>query len=101
MNGVKVCQEYKAQCAKPKPVVFLSAKSQESDIKEFYTEGDGYIRTTDKDIGPFRVGAVPEVGLKDRHCRPPVRPEEPKCELRQQRLEFVYSARQRTGFDAQ
>lgn len=43
MNGVKVCQAYKAQCAEPKPVVFLSAKSQESDIKEFFQEGTGFI----------------------------------------------------------
>ena len=43
MNGVRVCQEYKARCSQPKPVVFLSAKSQESDIKEFFAEGEGFI----------------------------------------------------------
>ena len=45
MNGLKVCQEYKARCgdAKPKPVIFLSAKSQESDIREFIDNGTGFI----------------------------------------------------------
>lgn len=43
MNGVRVCQEYKARCQNPRPVVFLSAKSQDSDIKEFFSEGDGFI----------------------------------------------------------
>lgn len=43
MNGVKVCQEYKAQCADPRPVIFLSAKSQDADIAEFQLEGEGFI----------------------------------------------------------
>ena len=43
MNGVKVCQEYKAQTKFPKPVIFLSAKSQDADLKEFFSQGDGYI----------------------------------------------------------
>jgi DNA-binding response OmpR family regulator len=44
MNGVRVCQEYKAQCASPpKPVIFLSAKSQDSDIREFTDNGTGFI----------------------------------------------------------
>lgn len=43
MNGLRVCQEYKAQCPNPKPVIFLSAKSQESDIKEFFSVGTGFI----------------------------------------------------------
>jgi DNA-binding response OmpR family regulator len=43
MNGLRVCQEYKAQCPNPKPIIFLSAKSQESDIKEFYAAGSGFI----------------------------------------------------------
>lgn len=43
MNGLKVCQAYKAQSAAPKPVIFLSAKSQESDIREFYQHGTGFI----------------------------------------------------------
>lgn len=43
MNGVRVCQEYKAQCPSPKPVIFLSAKSQDSDIREFIENGSGFI----------------------------------------------------------
>lgn len=43
MNGVRVCREYKAQCAHPRPVVFLSAKSQDADVAEFELEGDGFI----------------------------------------------------------
>jgi DNA-binding response OmpR family regulator len=43
MNGLKVCQEYKSQCSSPKPVIFLSAKSQESDIAEFRKIGTGFI----------------------------------------------------------
>lgn len=44
MNGIKVCQEYKARCeSKPKPVIFLSAKSQDSDIREFTINGTGFI----------------------------------------------------------
>ncbi len=43
MNGLRVCQEYKARCPDPKPVIFLSAKSQESDIKEFIVTGTGFI----------------------------------------------------------
>jgi DNA-binding response OmpR family regulator len=43
MNGLKVCQEYKTQCATPKPVIFLSAKSQDSDLREFAQAGTGFI----------------------------------------------------------
>jgi DNA-binding response OmpR family regulator len=43
MNGLKVCREYKARCKDPKPVIFLSAKSQESDIREFTETGIGLI----------------------------------------------------------
>ena len=44
MNGIKVCQEYKARVTSaPKPVIFLSAKSQESDIREFIDNGTGFI----------------------------------------------------------
>lgn len=35
MNGLNVCQAYINQSLHPKPVIFLSARSQESDIKEF------------------------------------------------------------------
>ncbi|MGE0527194.1 MAG: response regulator transcription factor [Bdellovibrionales bacterium] len=53
MNGVRVCQEYKARCPHPKPVIFLSAKSQESDIREFFDNGTGYIP---KPFDPTRLG---------------------------------------------
>lgn len=43
MNGLRVCQAYKAQAVDPKPVIFLSAKSQESDIREFFENGSGFI----------------------------------------------------------
>lgn len=43
MNGLSVCQAYKAQCSAPRPVIFLSAKSQESDIREFEQTGTGFI----------------------------------------------------------
>jgi two-component system, OmpR family, response regulator len=44
MNGIKVCQEYKARVtSQPKPVIFLSAKSQDSDIREFMENGTGFI----------------------------------------------------------
>ena len=43
MNGLSVCREYKAKCKSPKPVIFLSAKSQESDIREFSEAGIGFI----------------------------------------------------------
>lgn len=43
MNGLSVCREYKSRTQNPKPVIFLSAKSQESDIREFSEAGIGYI----------------------------------------------------------
>jgi DNA-binding response OmpR family regulator len=43
MNGLRVCQEYKANCPSPRPIIFLSAKSQESDIREFNDNGIGFI----------------------------------------------------------
>lgn len=43
MNGVRVCQAYKAQCPEPRPIIFLSAKSQEADIREFIENGSGFI----------------------------------------------------------
>ncbi len=45
MNGLSVCRKYhelKAQ-GEWRPVIFLSAKSQESDIKEFHEFGLGHI----------------------------------------------------------
>jgi len=52
MNGVRVCKAYKEQCQQPKPVIFLSAKSQESDIREFIETGAGFIP---KPFDPMRL----------------------------------------------
>ncbi|MBX3022148.1 MAG: response regulator [Bdellovibrionales bacterium] len=54
MNGLKVSQEYRAQCIDPRPVIFLSAKSQESDIREFRENGSGFIP---KPFDPMTLGA--------------------------------------------
>jgi len=43
LNGVRVAREYHERCASPKPIIFLSAKSQESDIREFTDNGVGFI----------------------------------------------------------
>jgi DNA-binding response OmpR family regulator len=61
MNGVRVCQEYKARCADPRPVIFLSAKSQESDIREFTDNGTGFIP---KPFDPMQLAARIEQLLK-------------------------------------
>jgi DNA-binding response OmpR family regulator len=42
-NGVAVCKEYKARGGSA-PVIFFSAKSQQSDIDEFLENGSGYIQ---------------------------------------------------------
>lgn len=43
LNGINVCKRYLAESSSPKPVIFLSAKSQDSDIQEFKKLGAGYI----------------------------------------------------------
>jgi len=43
MNGLTVCREYHNKSNKPSPVIFLSAKSQESDIVEFIETARGFI----------------------------------------------------------
>ncbi len=43
MSGLSVCREYKSRCQEPRPVIFLSAKSQDSDLREFYETGTGFI----------------------------------------------------------
>ena len=43
MNGLAVCKQYLAEVSAPVPVIFLSAKSQESDIREFRNLAWGYI----------------------------------------------------------
>ena len=52
MNGLSVCRAYKEQCSSPKPVIFLSAKSQESDIREFSDTGIGFIP---KPFDPMKI----------------------------------------------
>ncbi|MBX7232152.1 MAG: response regulator [Bdellovibrionales bacterium] len=43
MNGLNVCKKYLEQASNPVPIIFLSAKSQESDIREFQKLSSGYI----------------------------------------------------------
>lgn len=43
MNGLSVCREYKSHTKSQTPVIFLSAKSQESDIKDFTDCALGHI----------------------------------------------------------
>jgi len=43
INGLKVCELYQQQSSSPKPVIFLSAKSQEGDVKAFEKIGLGFI----------------------------------------------------------
>lgn len=52
MNGLSVCRAYNAQVTDPKPVIFLSAKSQESDIREFSEAGVGHIP---KPFDPMKI----------------------------------------------
>jgi two-component system, OmpR family, response regulator len=61
MNGLSVCREYKAQCPSPKPIIFLSAKSQESDIREFADNGIGFIP---KPFDPTKISNQIETLLK-------------------------------------
>src|SRR5690606_19498634 len=43
MNGLSVCRKYHELCQNCLPVIFLSAKSQDSDIEEFNELGLGHI----------------------------------------------------------
>ena len=43
LNGIAVCQQYKEQSENHSPVIFLSAKSQASDVREFRDLGEGFI----------------------------------------------------------
>ena len=43
MNGLTVCREYNQAMSQPTPVIFLSAKSQEADLKDFSTCALGHI----------------------------------------------------------
>lgn len=44
LSGPEVCRQYREQCANQAPVIFLSAKSTQADIKEFLELGIGYIQ---------------------------------------------------------
>jgi DNA-binding response OmpR family regulator len=62
MNGLSVCREYKSKCTSaPKPIIFLSAKSQESDIREFADNGIGFIP---KPFDPMKISSQIEALLK-------------------------------------
>ncbi len=54
MNGLSVCQEYQTSVSDPKPVIFLSAKSQVEDLEAFLTHGIGHIAK------PFDPGSLVE-----------------------------------------
>jgi len=43
INGLKVSELYRQQSSHPSPIIFLSAKSQESDIEKFKSSGRGHI----------------------------------------------------------
>ena len=43
LNGLNVCKRYLSEASAPVPVIFLSAKSQDSDIREFQDLAKGYI----------------------------------------------------------
>ena len=43
LNGLAVCEQYVSQVANAQPVIFLSAKNQASDVKQFEQHGRGYI----------------------------------------------------------
>lgn len=43
LNGLSVCKRYLQESPAPVPVIFLSAKSQESDIREFRDLARGFI----------------------------------------------------------
>jgi two-component system OmpR family response regulator len=64
LSGLKVCEKYLAQKAQPKPVIFLSAKSQASDIQEFLSLGWGYIP---KPFNPTQLGSQIQGILGQRH----------------------------------
>jgi len=43
MNGLSVCRAFREQSTSQVPIIFLSAKSQESDIQEFRGAAQGFI----------------------------------------------------------
>lgn len=61
MNGLTVCRKYHELCENCRPVIFLSAKSQDSDIAEFNQLGLGHIP---KPFDPMSLAAQVEELLK-------------------------------------
>jgi two-component system alkaline phosphatase synthesis response regulator PhoP len=43
MNGLKACEEIKNSVESHPPIIFLSAKSQEQDVRQFKAMGLGYL----------------------------------------------------------
>ncbi len=43
-TGLQVATLYRQQCASAAPIIFLSAKSQRAEIKEFLAVGTGFIQ---------------------------------------------------------
>ncbi|HAG91546.1 MAG TPA: hypothetical protein DCL41_06725 [Bdellovibrionales bacterium] len=54
LNGLRVCELYQSQSPQPKPVIFLSAKSQDSDVAAFEKIGLGFIA---KPFDPMTLNA--------------------------------------------
>jgi DNA-binding response OmpR family regulator len=61
MNGLKVSVELKARSKNIPPIIFLSAKSQESDIREFEERGTGFIP---KPFDPMKLAQQIDAILK-------------------------------------
>ena len=61
MNGLLVCEEYLNQAVSPSPVIFLSARSQESDIQEFNRLSKGLIP---KPFDPMTLASQVEAMLR-------------------------------------
>lgn len=61
MNGLSVCRAYREQSDKQVPIIFLSAKSQESDIQEFRDTAQGFIP---KPFDPMQLNPIIETILK-------------------------------------
>ncbi len=54
LNGLAVCRQYLESAENPAPVIFLSAKSQESDIREFTDIAKGFIA---KPFDPMKISS--------------------------------------------
>jgi DNA-binding response OmpR family regulator len=63
-NGIQVAQKYHQQSGKFTPIIFLSAKSQRSDISEFLAVGMGYIQ---KPFVPTQICQLIDAILKGEY----------------------------------